>query len=167
MMGNSTFADFIQRCSLSSLRRETASAGLAFHRLISFVIHDGESAIRAYGVQLLGNQYVQIFVVALERSETIGIPADVVAGAQRIVTRGNFAEIRDPAASSLAAGNDFRGNLEFQRADKSAGCPAANPLGADTLAAMLTKKYASSRVSTAPEISMTRRVRRQRTRSAS
>ncbi len=87
-----------------------------FHGLVALVVDDGQRAVGSHGMQLLGDQDVEIFVVTLERCQAIGIPTDVIPGAQWIIARRHVAEVRDAAAAPLADRNNFRVGPEFQRA---------------------------------------------------
>src|SRR5882724_938971 len=65
-------------------------------------------------MQLVRNENVDIFVVLLEGSETGGVPADEKRGAQRVVTGGHGADIRDAAVAPFARGGlllDFQGAI--------------------------------------------------------
>src|SRR5580704_15292066 len=66
-------------------------------------------------MQLLGDQNVEVFVVTLERCQAVGIPTDVVPGAQWVIARRHVAEVRDAAAAPFADRYKLRAGPEFQR----------------------------------------------------
>ena len=87
-----------------------------FHRLIALIVDNGERAIGCDRVQLLGNQHVEIFVVAFQRGEAVRIPADVKSGAQWVVAGGNLADVGDAAPAAFARRQVFGVLLDLKRA---------------------------------------------------
>src|SRR5712672_2748483 len=73
---------------------------------IALVVDDGQRAVGGYGMELVGNEDVDIFVMLFQRGEASGVPADEKGGAQRVVTGGNGADVGDPAVAAFA-GRDF------------------------------------------------------------
>ena len=91
--------------------------GSCFHGtcLVVRVVHDGESAVGCYAVQLLGDEQVEIFVVLLERRQAVGVPTYVESGAQRVVAFWNFADVGHAAVAAFAPRGRFFLRGRFQR----------------------------------------------------
>ena len=81
--------------------------------LAVLVIHDGQSAVRADGVKLLGDEQVDLSIMPLQGSEAIGIPADEKRRAHRVVACRYSPNVRHAPATSLAHRRRFL--LRFQR----------------------------------------------------
>ena len=67
-------------------------------------------------MQLFGNQDVEIFVVAFQRREAIGIPADVKSCAQWIVACRNLTEVCNAAMTASRGRRSFGVRFELERA---------------------------------------------------
>src|SRR6266403_4717186 len=83
-----------------------------FDGFIALVVDDGERAVGSYGMELVGNQDVDIFVMLFQGGEAGGVPADEKGGAQRVVAGGYGADIGDTTMAAFARG-DFL-DLTFQ-----------------------------------------------------
>ena len=70
--------------------------------LAALVIHDGQRAIGRHGMELLGNQQVDVFVMLLERSKAVGIPAHQKCSPNGIIACRELSDVRDAAAAPFA-----------------------------------------------------------------
>ncbi len=71
--------------------------------LAALVVHNGQRAIGRDGVELLGNQQVDVFVMLLERSKAVGIPAHEKCGPHRIIGCRELSDVRHAAAAAFAS----------------------------------------------------------------
>src|SRR5207302_266616 len=71
--------------------------------LAALVVHDGQRSIGRDGMELLGNQQVDIFVVLLERSKAVGIPAYEKYGSHRIISCRELSDVRHSAVPAFAS----------------------------------------------------------------
>src|SRR5882672_12108312 len=85
-----------------------------FDGLIALIVDDGQRAIGGYGMELVGNEDVDVFVMLFQGGEAGGIPADEKGGAQRVVTGGHGTDVGDTTMAAFARG-DFL-DLTFQGA---------------------------------------------------
>src|SRR6266403_3856950 len=76
-----------------------------FDGFIALVVDDGERAVGSYGMELVGDQDVDIFVMLFQGGEAGGVPADEKCGAQRVVTGGNRSDVGDAAVAAFAGGD--------------------------------------------------------------
>src|SRR5579859_57170 len=89
------------------------------------VLVDGQTSVGGEGVELFGNQQVDIVIVKLEGSKAVGIPIDVKCRAQRIIMFGNVAESGDFAVPP----QPVIGALQFRiRATRGNGTVALSAL---------------------------------------
>src|SRR5450631_2806897 len=101
-------------------RKRLVDADLASF-LSVFVIDGGDCAVGRYGVKLFGDEQVDVFVVGLEGSHAVGIPADEESRAQRVIAGGDCADIGDAPAAAFARRQKFGGGLELERAKGGLG----------------------------------------------
>src|SRR6267154_5837811 len=80
--------------------------GAGFDGLIALVVDDGQRAIGSYGMELVGDENVDVFVMLFQGGEAGGVPTDEKGGAQRIVAGGDGTYVGD-AAMAAFAGGDF------------------------------------------------------------
>src|SRR6267378_1543508 len=73
---------------------------------IALVVDDGQRAVGSYGMELVGNENVNIFVMLFQGGEAGGVPADEKGGAERVITGGDGADIGDAAVAAFAS-RDF------------------------------------------------------------
>ncbi len=94
-MGNSTggLRDFIHWCNLSSFNIEIASAGVVF----------GQRPIGRDGMELLGNQQVDIFVMLLKGGQAVGIPAHEKCSSHRIIAGRELSDVRHAPAAAFTS----------------------------------------------------------------
>src|SRR6267154_5372364 len=80
--------------------------GAGFDGLVALVVDDGQRAIGSYGMELVGDENVDVFVMLFQGGEAGGVPADEKGGALRVVAGGYGANVGD-AAMAAFAGWDF------------------------------------------------------------
>ena len=72
------------------------------------IVFQIELPVGGDGVQLLGNQQVNIAIVQLQRGQAVGVPTHVECHAQWVVACGYLAQGRDATYASVAPGRQFR-----------------------------------------------------------